>query len=146
MNDHFKAVVPDLQFLSGAETEQLIVLWQLRHSIVHTGNWLTHADAQKVGTLAKLADRPILLSDTFVEAVARRLHGIVGRTTKALEARVLGKALGLQGDERKALESLFEVESPRVSWLTTKPERDRSCPDISRWSVHDVEQLNPVRE
>jgi hypothetical protein len=119
VNGHFRAIVPDFQFLGGAESEELIILWQLRHSIVHTGNWLTHADAQKVRTLVKVGDRPILLNENFVEAVARRLHGIVGRSTEALGKKVLAKVSGAAAGDEKALKVLFEVSSPRKSWLKT---------------------------
>jgi hypothetical protein len=119
VNAHFRAIVPDFQFIGGAESEELIILWQLRHSIVHTGNWLTHADAQKVRTLVRVGDRPILLNDNFVEAVARRLHGIVGGSTKAVGTKVMGKVSGVPGNDEKALKDLFDVSSPRKSWLKT---------------------------
>lgn len=121
VNGHFRALVPDFQLFGGAETEQLVILWQLRHSIVHTGNWLTHADAQKVPSLSALADRPILLNDNFIEATARRLHGIVGRTTDLLGKKVLGKIkAGTLTTEVAKIKLLFEVVSPRTNWLKTK--------------------------
>ena len=120
VNSHFRAVIPDYQFLSGAESNQLDILWQLRHSIVHTGGWLTHADAQKLKFLGTLADKPILLNDNFVEAAARRLHGIVGRATSTIGARFLPKlSMAVDDAERAAVERLFEVQSPRRTWLKT---------------------------
>lgn len=120
VNAHFKSLVPDYVFFSGKEENQLSILWQLRHSIVHTGGWLTHADAQKVHFLLKLADRPILLSEHFVEAVARRLHGIVDRSTKGLSSKFVPKlSLALSPSERDPITALFRVSSPRPAWLST---------------------------
>lgn len=99
VNAHFKTVLPDFQLFSGTEADDLDVLWQLRHSIVHTAGWLTHADAQKLRFLAKLADRPILLNPSFVEAVARRFHLIVGRATTAVGTKFMTKVALLSGSK-----------------------------------------------
>jgi len=118
VSGYFGAILPDIEFFSKRDARELEVLWQLRHSIVHTGGWLTHADAQKVSGLSVLAGRPILLSETFTEAVARRLHGVVKRSTQRFGNRFserLGNDLA-QGD-RDSVKALFTVESPRQSWL-----------------------------
>jgi hypothetical protein len=118
VNSHFRAVVSDFQFFSKADSEELLVLWQLRHSAVHTGGWLTHADAQKHSALAALADRAILLNENFVEAVARRLHQIVKRSTGGIGTKFKAKLPpGLSVKDRKGVDLLFEVKSPRMSWL-----------------------------
>ena len=119
VNAHFGAIFPDHSFLSNKQGDQLDILWQLRHSIVHTGGWLTDADAQKVGFLLKLADRPILLNENCVEAAARRLHGIVAAATKGIGSRFLPKVSLGPGKQRREIEALFEVDSPRKRWLKT---------------------------
>ncbi len=117
---HFKALVPDYVFFSGKESTLLRTLWQLRHSIVHTGGWLTHADAQKVLSLVLVGDRPILLDERFVEAVARRLHGIIKRSTSGIGAKFETKlAPAILAADRAAVITLFTVRSPRPAWLAT---------------------------
>lgn len=69
--------------------------------------------------LSKIADKPILLNDTFIDAVARRLHGIVARGTTALGAKVVAKATLESAEELSAVARLFEVSSPRKGWLMT---------------------------
>jgi len=117
VNQHFAALVHDVQFYSGKEVDELELLWQLRHSVVHTAGWLTHADAQKTVGLVALADRPILLNENFVEATARRLHAIVARSTRAMGVKFVAKVTSATAADRAAIEALFEVSSPRANWL-----------------------------
>jgi hypothetical protein len=117
VNQHFTALAHDVQFYSGREAEQLDLLWQLRHSVVHTAGWLTHADAQKIPGLVALADRPILLNENFVEATARRLHVIVARSTSAMGVKFIAKVTSATSADRAGIEALFEVGSPRATWL-----------------------------
>jgi hypothetical protein len=118
VNSHFLAVEHEYVFFSGNDTNELFILWQMRHSIVHTAGWLTHADAQKVPFLLRIADKPILLNEQFIAAVARRLHGIVSRATAGIGNRFLPRlTVALSAQERARVEELFEVQSPRPSWL-----------------------------
>ncbi len=117
VNQHFAALIHDVQFYSGKESEQLELLWQLRHSVVHTAGWLTHADAQKIPGLLALADRPILLNENFVEAAARRLHVIVARSTTAMKGKFITKLTSATSADRAGVQALFEVRSPRLKWL-----------------------------
>ena len=118
VNTYFRAFVDDVTFFSNRDAGELRVLWQMRHSVVHTGGWLSEADAQKVQGLARLAGRPLLLEDGFMIAVARRLHRIVqqsvGRLEKGFRARLAPKRTKAESRE---INSLFRVESPRSSWL-----------------------------
>ena len=73
---------------------------------------------KKLRFLATLADKPILLNDNFIEAAARRLHGIVGRATTSTRGRFLPRiSLAVGAEERGRAELLFEVRSPRKAWL-----------------------------
>jgi hypothetical protein len=120
VNAHFRSLLHDYEFFGGKEVTTLLTLWQLRHSIVHTGGWLTHADAQKVPLLLSFADKPILLDETFVDAIARRLHGIVFRSTTGASSKFIPKlSAAVTAQERKAAEALFKVTSRRSSWLKT---------------------------
>jgi len=118
VNSHFKAIVPDFQFISNADSEELRVLWQLRHAVVHTGGWLSRPDSQKLSALTDLADRPILLNENFVSAAARRLHPIVKRSTTGIRKRFVAKLpADLKAEDRKVVQELFRVRSPRQAWL-----------------------------
>ncbi len=118
VNAYFGALVPDYQFISKANGNHLAVLWQLRHAVVHTGGWLTRPDSQKIPELSRLASRPILLNEKFVEAAARRLHGIVGESTRGLGAKFIPKVPNsVPAVYRGQVRRLFEVVSPRNAWL-----------------------------
>lgn len=118
VNRYFQTLVADFQCYSASDMDDLSVLWQLRHSVVHTGGWMTQPDAQKHSALAPAAGRPILMNEVFIEAIARRLHKIVGKATLGLGAKFIGRASAtLSPEERKTLASLFKVQSPRKRWL-----------------------------
>lgn len=118
VNSYFKALGLKQDFFSNAESEDLRVLWQLRHSIVHTGAWLTVPDATKVRRLSAFADKPIVFGPMFINALARRFHRIV----KAANARLLKDALAELGpnpsdDDVAELKAFLAVKSPKNSWL-----------------------------
>jgi hypothetical protein len=118
VNAYFKAIVHDYQFVSNEDGEELTILWQLRHSVVHTGGWLTEPDAQKVPALADLQGRPILLHERFIEIAARRLHTIVNRSTGGLGKKFKARLpADLENPGRREVNRLFKVQSPRSSWL-----------------------------
>jgi hypothetical protein len=115
---HFAALVPSTNMYSQAEIDELRLLWQLRHSVVHTGGWLTLPDSQKVKGLSGLGGKPILLNEAFVETVVRRMHPIVRRSVERLAVRVRAGLPGnLSAKERKEVDDLLQVRSPRSSWL-----------------------------
>ena len=121
VNAHFAAVVPDTQLYSSADCQFLRVLWQFRHSIVHTAGWLTHPDAQKVKELNSLGGTPLVLGQWFVNTVARKFHPIVVRGTGRLKAKVLiTLPEDLKPDEQQESDHLFETNTPRRSFLPRK--------------------------
>lgn len=118
VNSYFKALGVKQDLFSKAEIEDLNVLWQLRHSIVHTGAWLTIPDASKVKRLSKFADKPIVFGPMFVNAFSRRFHRIV----KSSNARLLHDCLAELGatpaaKTKKDLEDFLAVNSPKTTWL-----------------------------
>ena len=121
VNAHFSTVVPTVNLYSNDDCEELRVLWQLRHSIVHTAGWLTDPDSQKVQELGAFGGKPIVLGDEFVVAAARRLHLIVVPATDRLRAKFSNLLPeDLYEDERSEVELLFKVDTPRKSWLPRK--------------------------
>ena len=99
-------------------TEKLKTLWQLRHSIVHTGGTLSLADAQKVKSLNSFGGYQIAFEKQFTFEVARKLHPIVKNTTEGLgnafNARLLAN---LGASEKTKIAKFFEVKSSVPSWL-----------------------------
>ena len=118
VNQYVRALIPDFNFYGKRECRELRVLWQLRHSVVHTGSWLTAPDSQKVRELAALGDKPILLGERFIEVVAQRIHPIVKSATERVGARFKGRLpLDMDTEERRNVDLLFAVESSRKSWF-----------------------------
>lgn len=118
VNSYFKAVVPNHDFYTKKEVRELKVLWQLRHSTVHTAGWLTQPDSQKVEALSGHGNREIRLNYQFVPAVARRFHSVVSRSVRALEKKVRNSLDdALMDIETEEIDNLFLVDSPRKAWL-----------------------------
>jgi len=118
VNRHFQALVPKVTLYSNDETAELLLLWQLRHSIVHTAGWLTTPDSQKLRELVPFGDRPIIIGGSFILAVARGFHRIVSRAVGRL-AGSFGEMLpaDLTDVERHEVDNLLLVASPRKSWF-----------------------------
>jgi hypothetical protein len=116
---YMKAILPTSDCFDSRALGDLRVLWQLRHSIVHTGAWLTFPDAQKVQSLASWGGKPIIFEHTFVNAVARRLHFIVKGCNESLRDAA-SHALGRSPPEGVAanFSEFLEVSSPKAVWLS----------------------------
>ncbi len=118
VNEHFGAFKLNYAFLSNADIRRLQTLWQLRHSIVHTGGTLTLPDAQKVTDLNSFGNRNIAFEKYFIFEVARKLHPLVKRSTEgignAYKARLIA---GLSADVLSKINTFFEVRSSIGAWL-----------------------------
>lgn len=118
VNDHFKAFFNDLNFFSNLAIERLRVLWQLRHSIVHTGGTLTLADAQKVMSLEEFGETRIAFENNFIFEVARKLHPIVKDSTERLRDKFYGRLLpNRTGEDLDDIRNFFQVRSPVTVWF-----------------------------
>ncbi len=118
VNKYFNAF--DLQFTAFGKDEvnKLNVLWQLRHSIVHTGGTLTYSDAQKVENLISFAGNQIAFENNFIFEVARKLHPLVYKTSIGLGSAF--KAALRQNttrEEKAKIDEFFDVKSTVNSWL-----------------------------
>lgn len=118
VNRHFSAYFPQTTVFSNDSCEKLNVLWQLRHSIVHSGGTLMLPDAQKVRSLESIGETQIAFEKNFIFEVARKLHPIVKDATQALEQAfrndILQNRTPLQLDD---IDKFFEVKSPVAVWL-----------------------------
>ncbi|PSN13717.1 hypothetical protein C7293_14790 [filamentous cyanobacterium CCT1] len=118
VNAFFKGLGVKKDAFTSTQVSDLRVLWQLRHSIVHTGAWLSLPDSQKVSRLHGRGNKPIIFEHAFVNAVCRKLHKIVKHVNGVLlaESQVL---LGANADQGVItdLENFLNVTSPKNVWL-----------------------------
>ncbi len=115
----FKALDIKKDVYTADVVSDIEVLWQLRHSVVHTGAWLSAPDAQKVKRLRKFGNKPIVFDHRFVNAICRRFHKIVKHANKIL----LEEGTALLGANPPAssvngLSTFLAVRSPKNVWLT----------------------------
>jgi len=118
VNSYFKAMYIKQDVFSNDDIEMLDLLWQLRHSVVHTAAWLTVPDSQKVKQVHGKGDRAIAFEHTFINALSRRFHKLV----KAANARLKQGIIPLLGatppkEVLDDLDSFLLVKSPKQVWL-----------------------------
>lgn len=118
VNSYFDAFQFKKQFLSSRDCERLRTLWQLRHSIVHTGGTITVPDAQKVNALVLFGDKPIVFDNQFVFEVSRKMHPLVRDATGRIAQSFTKDMLtNVSQEEKEAVDKLFEVKSSVAVWL-----------------------------
>lgn len=118
VNGFFEAFNLGRQLFSNTACNKLSVLWQLRHSIVHTGGTLTLPDSQKVRELEDFGGHQIAFEYQFIYEVARKLHPIIKSATENIEHGFKSKIK--QGLDEETLDDLgifFKVDSSYSSWL-----------------------------
>jgi len=118
VNKYFGAFELNFTPFGATERARLSTLWQLRHSIAHTGGTLTLPDAQKVKTLNGLGDRNIAFEYNFIFEVARKLHPLVKQATDGLgNAYKQALVSGIDANDRARIDKFFEVKSSVQVWL-----------------------------
>lgn len=118
VNTFFNAFNLDFRLYGNDDCAKLAVLWQLRHSIVHTGGTLTLPDAQKVPELENFGDKQIVFENNFIFEVSRKLHQIIKRATEGLGNAFKAKMLqNVDEDELDKISRFFEVTSSVPVWL-----------------------------
>jgi hypothetical protein len=105
-------------FFSGDDIRRLNVLWQLRHSLVHTGGTLSIADAQKLRELSAFGGKNIVFSNNFIFEVARKMHAIVLHSTSRLYEQ-FKKNMNLHAPKTvcSEIDDFFKVNSSVAVWL-----------------------------
>lgn len=100
--------------------ENLEILWQLRHSIVHTGGTLTTTDAQKNSNLSssyKNGVRQIIFKEQFISEITRRFHPFIRNSTKMIGDAFLKDLKDTTPIEIKAnINKFFHVSSKINTW------------------------------
>ena len=115
---YFKAFGFDTEFFSNDDCRRLNVLWQLRHSIVHTGASITLPDAQRVPELGGFGGMPVVFEKNFILEVSRKLHPMVRDATARIENAFRGRLVdSVTPEERERIDKLFLVKSRTAVWL-----------------------------
>ncbi|EMR13864.1 hypothetical protein MPL1_03003 [Methylophaga lonarensis MPL] len=118
VNKYFGCFGLPYQLFTNDDKERLLTLWQLRHSIVHTGGTLTLADAQKVASLNTFGGRNISFENNFIFEVSRKLHPLVQASTNGFGSAFIGRLIGSTTEEdRQKIDKFFEVKSSVAVWL-----------------------------
>ena len=118
VNKYFCCFGLPYQLFNDDDKQRLSTLWQLRHSIVHTGGTLTLSDAQKVDSLNDFGGRNISFEKNFIFEVSRKLHPLVQSSTTGFGgAFINGMINEVTDDDRHKIEKFFEVRSSVGAWL-----------------------------
>lgn len=100
------------------DKKRLKTLWQLRHSIAHTGGSLTLADAQKVETLAGFGGRNISFETNFIFEVARKFHPLIKNATEGLGSKFKSQLVNnISLEAKNRVDDFFAVKSSIPVWL-----------------------------
>lgn len=117
VNAYFTALL-NVKPFDEAAAKRLKVLWQLRHSIVHTGGSITMPDAQKVQELLPFAGKEIVFENNFISEVSRKLHPIVSNATISVRKSFFGQlAFDTPKTTKQRLDKFFLVKSSISAWL-----------------------------
>lgn len=117
VNSYFKAFGLNFQFFSNDDIKRIKVLWQLRHSIVHTGGTLTLPDSQKCEDLISFGDTIIAFDKNFIYEVSRKLHPIIKKGVAGLEAEFKTKLkTEIPAEVTQKIDRFFEAKSSSIYW------------------------------
>ena len=107
-----------IDIYSNDDKERLAVLWQMRHSIVHTASTITLPDAQKVPALNSFGGKVISLERQFIYEVARKFHPIVKSATENMKSVYVHNLKATAPvDITAKVNELFKVSSTCNIWL-----------------------------
>lgn len=120
VNSYFNKLLKTNLF-NEEESQKIQVLWQLRHSIVHTGGSITLPDAQKVDSLRPFADNTIVFENTFISEVSKQFHAMVFRATNKIKSAFFSQLENKPtSDTKERLDKLFLVKSQISAWFPKK--------------------------
>lgn len=118
VNSYFSAFELNRQLYGNSEIRRLKTLWQLRHSIVHTGGTITIPDAQKVAELSDCGGKTVAFENNFIYEVARKIHPLIKTATEGIGGVYKAKLKpGLDAAVRGKIDDLFSVRSSVNVWL-----------------------------
>lgn len=121
VNSYFRTIFQDFSLYSNHVARELNILWQLRHSVVHTGGVIIRADAIKVEGLKSYGNRRLVFGEEFMSAIGRRFHIMVEVVLQPLRQKVVDVYTPLEDesdeDTRGLIHSLVGFSSSRNSWF-----------------------------
>ena len=118
VNSYFMAFGLRTNVFSNADVDELNLLWQMRHSIVHNAASITLADAQKLPALKKLGNKEIVLSNKFIYDLTKYLHSVVFNANTRVKTEFSnGLIHELSATEKQNALKIFEVTSSVPAWL-----------------------------
>ena len=77
VSEAFRSITNGAHFYTSAQIEQISLLWQVRHSIVHTGSTLTLPDAEKHHLLRPFAGKSFVFKANFIGVLAQKMHSFL---------------------------------------------------------------------
>lgn len=115
---YFKAFDDTVDIFSSDEKANLNVLWQLRHTLVHTGGWLTLPDAQKVGRLQGHGNQSIRFNENFMLALTKLFHRLIRGSVGRLEGKLRPRLqAGLTAQDQAIFDNLMRCQSPAPAYF-----------------------------
>ena len=107
-----------LAFFSNNDIQDLSILWQMRHSIVHTASTLTLPDSQKNEALKEYGGKSIVLDKGFIVEVVRKFHPIIKNATERMQEIYIHNVKSTILPEIKTkIDNIFVVKSSCNVWL-----------------------------
>jgi hypothetical protein len=118
VNGFFKCFGSGSELFLSEQVKDLEVLWQIRHTLVHTGGWLSLPDAQKVKRLSKYGDGPLAFNELFMLAFTRLMHKTVKSSVERMEKMLRPRLrTDLDSSEQQEFDNLLDVSSPSPSFF-----------------------------
>ena len=106
------------QLFSNEDITDLQLLWQIRHSIVHTAATLTKPDAQKHSDLKKHGGMNIVFTNKMIYELSKRMHRLVSDVNQRLYSAVEDRLpVEMSETDRNNLISFYKVRSGVPAWL-----------------------------
>ena len=117
VNKYFSALL-DTDIYDEVSCKNLLLLWQLSHSIVHTGGSMSRPDAQKVPELIEHGGKPLAFDGMFILEVSKKFHPLVKSATSKAEKSFKGQQIpDISEDDQKIIDKLFLVKSKVPVWF-----------------------------
>lgn len=105
-------------FFSNTTKKSLDILWQFRHSIVHTGGTLIPNDALKNEDLFEYSNAQIVFKPTFINELSRKFHMIIKNSLEPFSKLYIGDLKdNIPEEEKCEIIKFFEIKSSVPSWL-----------------------------
>lgn len=118
VNAYFKSFGFPRPIFPNDTLSEIVTFWQLRHSIVHTGAWLTKPDAQKIPNLADFADGAIIFDPAMINWFCRKIHQVVRVTNEELLTQAkIAQGPDVERSDVRSIEKFLAATSSKKQWM-----------------------------